>query len=67
MGPTMMANRAPAMDVRLRMLRERERDRILDIQLVGTKDQLADTFTKQLCVKDHVNFRDALLRGGSLG
>ena len=44
------------------MLRERERDRVLDLKLVGTKQQLADTFTKQLSVSDHKKWKESLLQ-----
>ena len=58
--------RTKFLDVRLRVLRERERDRVLDLKLVGTKQQLADTFTKQLSVSDHKKWRQVLLYGGML-
>lgn len=51
------------LDVRLRTLRERERDRILSFTLVGTKDQLADTFTKQLTKTEHLSWTMELLNG----
>ena len=58
--------RTKFLDVRLRVLRERERDRVLSLTLVGTRDQLADALTKQLGKHDFVLWREILLNGGML-
>ena len=58
--------RTKFLDTRLRAVRERERDRFLILKLVGTRQQLADHFTKQLTLKDHERFRDVLTMGGNL-
>ena len=56
-------SRTKFLDVRLGTLRERERDRILKMTLIGTKEQLADIFTKQLSHKDHENMKNRLMDG----
>ena len=58
--------RTKFLDVRLRVLRERERDRVLSLTLVGTRDQLADALTKQLGKHDFMLWREILLNGGML-
>ena len=58
--------RTKFLDVRLRVLRERERDRALSLILVGTREQLADALTKQLGKHDFMLWREVLLNGGML-
>ena len=55
--------RTKFLDVRLRALRERERDRILAFTLVNTKDQLADAFTKQLPKLEHIRSKQIMMNG----
>ena len=58
--------RTKFLDTRLRAVRERERDRYLILKLVGTRNQLADHFTKQLSLADHNRLREVLISGGDL-
>ena len=58
--------RTKFLDTRLRAVRERERDRYLILKLVGTRNQLADHFTKQLSLADHNRLSEVFVNGGDL-
>ena len=55
--------RTKFLDVRLRTLRERERDRAITLQTCSTIDMIADTLTKPLPLKAFVMLSDLILSG----
>ena len=58
--------RTKFLDVRLSTLRERERDRILELCECPTEAMLADPFTKPLSQKQHAAMMHIIMNGGTM-